>query len=103
MARSAGAATTLLECLHYLYDMGADLDVEPGQILDQLESIGVRGFTAEQEPFFAMLGTVVRLLLRHADAEPGVMFAAAAHDLDELGRDLDQAAFDEIIEGLDLP
>jgi hypothetical protein len=98
MARSADGAATVLESLRFMYDVGADLTLGPGAILEGFESIGVRGFGDGQEPYLEMAATVLRLLLRHASADIDAMFDRTARDLAELGRDVDREKFEPIVE-----
>jgi hypothetical protein len=100
MARPA-AAMTVLDSLRLLYDAGAYLDLEPDDLLDALDAIGVDCFTPEQGPYFAMVGAVLRLLLKHANADPNVMFDGARADISERGTDIDIRAYDEIMSGIE--
>jgi hypothetical protein len=83
MARSADAATTVLTSLRVLYELGAEQSLADGDVIAALEQIGITGTTQEQEPYLAMLATMLRLLLRHADADPEAMFDATMADIDE--------------------
>jgi hypothetical protein len=100
VARSADAATTVLNSLRLLHDLGGDLSVESGELIEAFERIGVTGFSLGQEPYFLMAATTLRLLLRHASTDPDAMFDATAADLAELGRDIDETKFREIADVL---
>jgi hypothetical protein len=100
VARSADAAATVLNSLRLLHDVGGDMSLEPGELIEAFEQIGIAGFTLGQEPYFLMAATMLRLLLRHASIGPDEMFDATVADLAELGRDIDEAKFREIAERL---
>jgi DNA-binding MurR/RpiR family transcriptional regulator len=101
MARSAGAAKTVLASLEMLYEEGGNQDFQPADLIRILEALGIEGFTEDQGTYFLMLGTVLRLLLRHAEADVSEMFVKAQADLDELGREIDDNKFDEIARQLE--
>lgn len=96
MARSAGAATTVLESLRLLYDRGGNVDLTATELIAGFEQVGVTGFTEEQAPYFLLAGTVLRLLLGHAAIDADVMFDLTLDDLAELGRDIDEQKFEDI-------
>jgi hypothetical protein len=93
MARSADAAPTVLESLLVLYDLGGDANAGGDELLALFDKIGVDGFTADQASYFLMAGTVLRLLLRHAEADVSGMFGATQRDLAVLGQDIDEVKF----------
>jgi hypothetical protein len=96
MARSAGAAATVLLSLQALYESGANPELTAGELLALLEGVGVTGFTEDQGSYFLMVGTVLQLLLQHAEADVDGMFAKTLADLDRLGRDIDDEKFEDI-------
>jgi hypothetical protein len=101
MARSANAAATVLESLRVLHGLGADPDLADGDVIIALAKVGIAGLASDEEPYLSMVGTMLRLLLRHAGVEPDVMFHATFEDLAELGRDIDDEKFREIPERFD--
>lgn len=103
MARASGAATTVLESLRILYDLGAQVDVPPGGMIAAMEQAGIYGFEQGEEAYLLMVGTVLRLMLRHAGAEVDEMLAQTAADLEQLGQDIDNAKFEEIVSAIDPP
>jgi hypothetical protein len=96
MAQSVDAASAVLRSLRALYDLGAEVHVEQGAVIERFRQAGVNEFGVAEEPYLLMLGTVLRLLLRHAGSPASLMFEAVAADLAVLDRDIDEAAFDEI-------
>lgn len=98
MARAAGAAKTVLASVELLYEGGASQNLEGKHVIRVFELIGLEGFTEDQGTYFLMVGTVLRLLLRHANADPKEMFAKTMADLEELDRDIDEKHFNEIVE-----
>lgn len=101
MARSAGAAQTVLSSLWMMYDSGGDQQFDAAELISVFDGLGVRGFSEDQGTYFLMLGTVLRLLLRHAQADVEDMFAKTRADIDELGREIDDQKFDEIARTFD--
>lgn len=101
MARSAGAAQTVLTSLRMMYDSGGDQEFKADELVRVFDALGVRGFIEDQGTYFLMLGTVLRLLLRHAAADIDVMFAKTFNDLEELGREIDDNKFDQIARDYD--
>jgi hypothetical protein len=101
MARSAGAAQTVLTSLRMMYDSGGDQEFRAAELVRVFDALGVRGFTDAQGTYFLMLGTVLRLLLRHAETDVDEMFAKARVDIEALGRDIDDQKFEEITKDLE--
>jgi hypothetical protein len=101
MARSANAAATVLSSLRVLHDLGGNVDLADGDVIAALNEIGITGFAPDEEPYLAMVATMLRLLLRHANADPDAMFDATMADLAELGRDIDDEKFNQIAERFD--
>jgi hypothetical protein len=84
-----------------MYDSGGDQDFQAIELVRVFDALGVRGFSEGQGTYFLMLGTVLRLLLRHAEADVDEMFAKTRDDLQELGREIDDNKFDEIARELE--
>jgi hypothetical protein len=96
MSQSAGAVTKVLDLLQVLYDRGADVGAEPGSLLEALEDAGIGGFDDDEEELLLTMGLILRLLLRHAEADPDAMFNATREELAELGSDIEGQSFMEI-------
>ena len=100
MARSADAATAVLDSLQVLYDLGDQVDVTDVDVVAALESIGVTGVPEDYAPFLSVTGTLLRLMLRHSDVAAETLFAAARDDLRILARDIEDQAFDALVQHL---
>ena len=86
----------MLESLRLLYDRGGNVELTAADLITAFERVGVTGFTEEQAPYFLLAGTVLRLLLSHAEIDADVMFDLTRDDLAELGRDIDEHKFEDI-------
>jgi hypothetical protein len=102
MRESARAVTNVLDLLKVLYDAANGVASELGSPLDALAAVGVDAADASEAELFLTIGLVVRLLLRHAGRDVEAMFASTRADLAALGQDLDDRAFAEITDRLDL-
>ncbi len=98
IARSADAATLVLDSLEVLHGLSADGDVpDDAAVIAALESVGVHGFTEDHAGYLAMTGIMLRLMLRHSDVSAETLFNAAREDLRIIGDDIDEQAFDDIV------
>ncbi|HVX69866.1 MAG TPA: hypothetical protein VHA79_09270 [Mycobacteriales bacterium] len=101
MARSADAATVVLDSLQVLHGISEHGDVPSDDaVIAALESVGVHGFTVDHAGYLAMAGILLRLMLRHSEIPADVLFAAVRDDLRVLSDDIDDQAFNDIITGL---
>lgn len=102
MARSAEAATVVLDSLELLHGLSANGDI-PGDnaVIAALESGGVNGFTEDHAGYLAMTGIMLRLMLRHSKVPAETLFNAVRKDLRIISDDIDEQAFDDIVERYD--
>lgn len=100
MARSAEAATVVLDSIEVLVDLGAQMNVTDQEILAALEEVGVGGFSEDHAGYLATVGIVLRLMLRHCTHDPATLFESTRADLRTLGSDIDDQAFASIVRNL---
>lgn len=91
---------TVLDSLKVLFDLGNQPQVRDHEVIRALEAVGVVGFSEDNAGYLAMSGIVLRLLLRHAHADPDLLFQATRSDLEVLGRDIDDHTFESIARNL---
>jgi hypothetical protein len=97
---SAEAILNVLDAVRTLYERGFDVPPGPAAVQDKLASLGFGEMDPGDTDVLVTIGVVLRLLFRHANADIDEMFAAARRDLIEVGRGIDDRAFDRIIEHL---
>jgi hypothetical protein len=100
MSKAAEDAESVLAFMRLLYNFGADTDTTLRMLGPQMNTMGIAGITEDEDLIYPMIGTVLRLLLRHANADPHDMFDATFADLRVLDKDIEAAAFEEITRAL---